>query len=95
MKLYDIDIDDYLTDNKSKRDMGSEPVLSTSNTNTNADQDRNTQDDEEIKMQEYLNLLKQMDEEESNTPSLRAPMDKQDNVDIDDMSEYAEYLKKL
>lgn len=46
-------------------------------------------------MQEYLNLLKQMDEEESNTPSLRAPMDKQDNVDIDDMSEYAEYLKKV
>jgi len=46
-------------------------------------------------MQEYLNLLKQMDEEESITPSLRAPMDKQDNVDIDDMSEYAEYLKKL
>ena len=37
-------------------------------------------------MQEYLNLLKQMDEEE-NTPSLRAPMDKQDNADIDNMSE--------
>lgn len=37
MKLYDIDIDDYLTDNESKRDVRSEPVLRTSNTNTDAD----------------------------------------------------------
>jgi hypothetical protein len=58
MKLYGIDIDDYLNDNESKRDIRSSPVLRTSNTNT--EYDRETQDDE-IKMEEYLNILKQMD----------------------------------
>jgi len=49
-------------------------------------------------MEEYLNMLKQMDEEEHlnndndrNKPLLREAHD----VDVDDMSEYAEYLKKL
>jgi len=40
------------------REIGSGPVLRTSNTNT--EYDRETQDDE-IKMGEYLNILKQMD----------------------------------
>jgi len=84
MKLYGIDIDDYLNDNESKRDIGSGPVLRTSNTNT--EYDRETQDDE-IKMGEYLNILKQMDEEENSSPSLKAPMDKNNNDDLDDMSE--------
>jgi len=38
-------------------------------------------------MGEYLNILKQMDEEENSSPSLRAPMDKNNNDDLDDMSE--------
>lgn len=40
MKLYDIDIDDYLTGNASNRDVAAEPVqpvLRTSNTNANAE----------------------------------------------------------
>lgn len=90
MKLYGIDIDDYLNDNTSK---DAQPVLRSS-INAEADKDK----DDELKMEEYLNLLKQMDQEETqyhgnNKPALRASND--NYVDVDDMSEYAEYLKKL
>lgn len=94
MKLYGIDIDDYLNDNESK---DAQPVLRSS-----VDAEADNASDEERRMEEYLNMLKQMDEEEHlsndngndrNKPLLREAHDA--DVDIDDMSEYAEYLKKL